>query len=275
MKTPTLKPRGLSMAEAIVAMFVLLGGFTVIFRLFHTAMRYSTMVDAQQQKVRVAQNKLEEIRAWSRHNHQPVGTVRFDDWSAWHNQTGSDTDNPAIRWTVTVTNNTLASPCTLFEAAESDATRRRLMPESCKQVLVTTDTGLGSLAVRLTALIGQPSVDPVSVPCEVVVGGSPASLRHKDTADYTASLRTTAQGHEILDVFFRWSMDPAAGPANGSFSGPRTGRTTTVRNLISIPQPSGPDLEIYCAPDNCKAQALCKFRGRTLVQTSPNIEMRN
>lgn len=263
------------MAEAIVAMFVLLGGFTVIFRLFHTAMRYSSLIDAQQQKVRVAQNKLEEIRAWSRTQQQPVGSLLFSNWTAWHNTTGADPDYPAIRWTVQVLNADLASPCTLFEMAETTPARRRRMSDSCKQIVVTADTGIGSPAVTLTTMIGQPSVDPVNVPCEVVVGGSPVTLTHKQEADYTASLRTKDKQYEILDVFFRWSMDPNSGPATGTFSGPRTGRTTRIKNLISIPQSSGPDLEIFCAPADCKARALCKYRGLVHAQTSPTIEMRN
>ncbi len=233
------------MAEAIVAMFVLLGGFTVIFRLFHTAMRYSSVIDAQQQKVRVAQNKLEEIRAWSRQHHQPIGPTLFSDWSAWDNTSGSDPDYPSIRWSVQVTPAALFSPCSLFEQAETVPSRRRRMPDSCKQIVVTADTGLGSPAVRLTTLIGQPSVDPVSTPCEVVVGGLPVTLTHKQDAEFTAALRTTDRQHQILDVFFRWTVDPDSGPATGTFSGPRTGRTTRIQHLISIPQSSGPQHVLY------------------------------
>ncbi len=39
--------RGLTLAEAIVSMFVLLAGVTVMVRLFHTGLRYSTLVDNQ------------------------------------------------------------------------------------------------------------------------------------------------------------------------------------------------------------------------------------
>ena len=268
------------MAEAIVAMFVILGGFTVIFRLFHTAMRYSSLIQAQQEKVRVAQNKLEEVRAWSRVHHQPIGATAFSDWTHWDNTSGFDPDYPAIQWKVKVDAISLASPCSLFEMAENDVDRRRLMPSSCKQVTVTAFTGsetpvigMGQRPVVLTTYIGQASQDPTTVPCEVIVSGSPVTLARNATASYSVLLRTQADRYEILDVFFRWAMDPTVGPAVGNFSGPRNGRQTTIINRIRIPQNSGPPLDVYCAPSSGAGRALCKYRGKALTGQTPLIDM--
>lgn len=263
-----------------MAMFVILGGFTVIFRLFHTAMRYSSLIQAQQEKVRVAQNKLEEIRAWSRVNHQPIGATAFSDWSHWNGTQGWDTDYPAVQWKVEVSALSLASPCSLFENAETDTTRRRLMPSSCKQVTVTAFTGsetpvvgMGQRPVVLTTYIGQSSQDPTTVPCEVVVTGSAVTLARNATADYSVTLRTQGARYQILDVFFRWAMDPTVGPAVGNFSGPRDGRQTTIVNRIRIPQNGGTFLDVYCAPSDGAGRALCRYRGKTLTGQTPLIQM--
>ena len=232
------------MAEAIIAMFILLGGFTVIFRLFHTAVQYSNIVDAQQNKVRIALNKLEEIRAWSRSAHQPVGAVPFDNqWPYWHDQVGSDEENPEIRWKVQVAEHELYSPCRSFESVKP-VDEQRTMRRSCKQVIVkvnrgdpdATGVGMGELPVTLTALIGQPSVAPIpdsSDPqavtnLQVSVAGASVTLQHEQTSgNFTATLTTA--GKEILDVFFHWNT---LGDAAGTVVSTGPGTADQVRWLL-------------------------------------------
>ena len=265
------------MAEAIVAMFVLLGGFTVIFRLFHTAMQYSNVVDSQQQKVRIAGNKLEEIRAWSRSVHQPVGSLAFSDWSYWNDKTGSDLDYPEINWKVEVTDRVLYSPCELFESIKAVADQRR-MNESCKQVTVKVNTGnpdstgLGMMNRRvvLTTFLGQPSIAPVPDSTDpllttnmvVTVAGANANLNHGDNSGpFTATL--SSGGKTILDVFFQWTT---AGDCAGSVLSTASGTNSTVRVKHEILVPGGPT--IYSVPGTCQAEATCKFRGYTLSGVS-------
>ncbi|MBS2040614.1 hypothetical protein JST97_36845 [bacterium] len=269
--------RGLSIAEAVVAMFILLGGFTVLFRLFHTAMHYSNIVEAQQNKVRIGLNKLEEIRAWSRSVHQPVGTVPFDaQWPYWHDQTGVDDENPEIRWKVQVLQHTLYSPCESFESIKASSERRR-MTRSCKQVVVMVNNGdpeaagIGMFAqpVVLTALIGQPSIAPIpdgSVPplvtnMSVSVAGPSVTMKVGDppSPSYTASLNTNS-GYEILDVFFFWNT---LGDAAGTIVGTGSGTSSTVKVEHKILIPDGPP--IHSVPGTCRAWATCKFRGYTLA----------
>jgi len=267
------------MAEAIIAMFVLLGGFTVIFRLFHTALQYSNIVDAQQNKVRIALNKLEEIRAWSQSTHQPVGSVPFDNlWPYWHDQVGSDDENPEIRWKVQVVEHELYSPCRSFESIKP-VDERRTMTRSCKQVIVkvnrgdpeATGAGMGELPVTLTALIGQPSLAPIPdstdpqavTNLQVNVAGASVTLNHdQNSGNFIATLTTTA-GREILDVFFHWNT---VGDAAGTVmrTGPGTADKIEVRHKILIPD--GP--AIYSVPGSCKALATCKYRGYNLTGSS-------
>lgn len=264
--SPHESRRGLSMAEAIIAMFVLLGGFTVIFRLFHTAMQYSNVIDAQQQKVRVAQNKLEEIRAWSRVNHQPAGPTPFTDWTHWHNLSGRDSEYPAIDWKVTVRNAPLSSPCSLFEKAETVVDRRRLMPDSCKQITVEANTGLGSHGVTLTTLIGQPATAEL---CQIELGTVGAlNIKHNQHVDFTAKLQTVS-ARVILDMFYHWTVNSSLASGNGTFSGPRTGRSATLTHVIHV----RPGLDVYCVPGPCRAHAVCTYRGKVYVETSPVISL--
>lgn len=265
------------MAEAIVAMFVLLGGFTVLFRLFHTAVHYSNIVDSRQNKVRIALNKMEEVRAWSQSVHQPVGSAPFDDaWLYWNDQTGSDDDNPEIHWKVQVLQHVLYSPCQSFEAVKP-AGQRRQMARSCKQVVVKVNDGnpdgsplgMSHQPVVLTTLIGQPSTDPAaSANYQVSVAGSDASIGHDGEAGpYTATL--TTGGREILDVFFHWdTLGDAAGTVRATAAG--TAREVIVKHIIRVPD--GTDL--YSVPGRCWAYATCKFRGYTFVNASgPAIDL--
>ncbi len=258
------------MAEAIVAMFILLGGFTVIFRLFHTSMQYSTIVDAQQQKVRVAQNKLEEIRAWNRSSHEPVGNLAFSDWTYWADKSGSDVDYPEINWKVEVIDRVLYSPCELFESIKPAIDQRR-MTSSCKQVTVKVNTGnpdglaLGMVnrPVVITTFVGQPSIAPIPSSTDpldatnmvVTVAGGNSNLAHGISSDpYTASL--TSGGKAILDVFFQWTT---AGDCAGTVSTTASGTNTTVRVKHEILVPN--TAPIYSVPGTCQAQATCGNQG--------------
>ena len=277
-RLPALKLRqGLSLAEAIVAMFVLLAGFTVIFRLFHASMQYGNVVDSQQQKVRIASNKLEEIRAWNRSVHEPVGNVAFSDWSYWQDQTGVDSEYPEIQWKVEVTDRILYSPCELFESIKPVGDQRR-MNNSCKQVTVKVNngdpdsTGLGMLNRRvvLTTFLGQPSIAPVpdssnpllTTNMVVTVAGANSNLAHGDpSSPFTATL--TSGGKPILDVFFDWiTVGDCAGTASGT--APGTNSTVRVKHEILVPGAA----TIYSVPGTCQAQATCKYRGYTLTGIS-------
>ncbi|ODT74472.1 hypothetical protein ABS71_05600 [bacterium SCN 62-11] len=265
------------MAEAIVAMFVLLGGFTVLFRLFHTAVHYSNIVDSRQNKVRIALNKIEEIRAWSQSVHQPVGSEPFDDtWLYWNDKIGTDDENPEIQWKVKVLEHVLYSPCQSFEAAKLPGQRRQ-MERSSKQIVVKVNdgnpegSGLGvsHQPVVLTTLIGQPSIDPAAAGnFQVNVAGADANLGHDGSAGpYTATLSTA--GKEILDVFFHWdSLGDAAGTIKPTGAG--TARQVTVTHIIKVPDGTN----IYSVPGRCKAYATCKFRGYTFVNANaPAIDL--
>lgn len=265
------------MAEAIVAMFVLLGGFTVLFRLFHTAVHYSNIVDSRQNKVRIALNKLEEIRAWSQSVHEPVGSLAFDNaWPYWQDLEGTDDENPEIRWKVKVLQHTLYSPCQSFEAVKPVA-RRREMARCCKQVAVLVNdgdpemsgTGMSHHPVVLTTLIGQPSVDPAATGTfQVSVTGPVANLGPDASAGpYIA--RLTTGGRELLDVFFFWNTLGNAA-ATVVESGPGTGRQVEVVHKIKVPDGA----DVYSVPGTCQATATCKFRGYTLVNpTGPSIDL--
>lgn len=269
--------RGLSLAEAIIAMFILLGGFTVTFRLYHSALQYSSLIEAQQLKVRVAQNKLEEIRAWSRQQHQPVGNVPFADWSHWHNTSGADADYPQIRWTVQALPVTLASPCTLFDSIQSDPSQRRTLTQSYRQLVVTADTGPGSRAVTLSTYLGQPSINPAPAgTCQIALGGATGTqvLHHRDQVTFQASLIRSSNAAEIYDMFFHWKVDNAAGQGNGTLAGLRTGRSMTFTHVIRIKQAAGIH-EIFSAPGRCQAKVLCVYRGKLHTLNTPDLDLQN
>jgi hypothetical protein len=118
------RPRGLSLAEAVIAIFILTFGFAVVARLFHAGLAYEAHTDAQQMAALVAESKMEEIRGWNWQVHRPGSTVpgacAFSDWTAYPD-IGAPIFNPspnAPDFLVGV-NSTLReiySPCTQFES---------------------------------------------------------------------------------------------------------------------------------------------------------------
>jgi len=150
-----MKPRcGYSLVETIIASFILLLGFLVSIRLFNAAINYSGVSQMRGLAVLVGNKKLEEINAWNRSTHQPVGATPFSDWSAYNGATVADAVNPTISTTITTTPvSPLYVPCTTFQAIVPTA-NQVTMVNCLERVDVQVNWNLQSLT--LTSMFAPP-----------------------------------------------------------------------------------------------------------------------
>lgn len=269
---------GLTLAEAIIAIFVLLAGFSIMTRLFHTGIRYQTLVDNQGIAVMLAERQMERIRGWSRQVHQsPGSSLPFSNWTGYPGQIAFvDPDYPGYEIQAEATPHTVFSPCSLFEGIQP-ASNRRSLDDSVRRVLVSVRWGtLRHLLVSLVALPTDQSADSTSVSVDVNLSGSttlgPGELRSLQTT------ATDADGRSIPDLFFNYSVQPTLGPSgggNGALGGPRHGREAVVRNAIYdvTPESSGGPLVTGYGAGECRVRAVGRYRGWPITGASDAIQM--
>ena len=162
-----LRRRGLTLVEAIIAIFLLLAGFIVVIRCFHSALRISAVTSTRVLAIQVGQRHLESIRSWSRMAHEPRGNRLMT--AAWGSLDGTtyhtDSYDPRFRIATIISAPPFYSPCTLFEQViangppsgpldpvrtPTDFTRSR------RQVTDVVNWG-GSESVRLSTFICAPT----------------------------------------------------------------------------------------------------------------------
>ena len=89
--------RGVTLAETIIACFVLTFAMLVSSALFHTALQHSVRIDRKQRAARIAEQRVEELRSWSRANHGTNGNLEFGiGWDAF-NGIVEDPENPGYQ----------------------------------------------------------------------------------------------------------------------------------------------------------------------------------
>ena len=132
-----MKRRGLSLAEAVVAIFLLVAGFSIVAQLFHRAMQYSTRVTLRQQGVAIANRRLEDIRVWSRSHHLPAGNLPMTDWGPFAVSPVLDPYDSFFEITTEFSQPVFYNPCTRFELVNPGAPERVQMTAFRTQVTVT------------------------------------------------------------------------------------------------------------------------------------------
>lgn len=148
--------KAVTLVEAIIAIFMLAGGFVVVTRCYHAALRHSTRVTTRLDAVLCAQNRIRAMRAWSQVHHHPAGTLTMDQWGPY--AAGGPTVDPAdSRFSITtvITNPAFYDPCTTFEFVEPAASRRFTLPTQRRQVTIRVTWG-GSEIVDLTSILCAP-----------------------------------------------------------------------------------------------------------------------
>ena len=225
--------RAVSLLETVIAMFVLIGAVLVIVSLFHSSLRYSTMVESRQLATVVAEKKLAQIRAWSR---QPTpGGFNYDTIDTYPKGPAPDPDYPAFTVTTEVKDQLQASPCTTAESLHG--ARARFMRQSVKLVRVTVSWHARdpSKRVRLTSWVAEPPRGP----CTLVLSPAspPVPVPRHDPPNSLGAVTFTVKAVDrnnrtIDDVFFNWSWKPGTGKGTLAVNN-RSGTSATFTNRIS------------------------------------------
>jgi hypothetical protein len=268
--TSRASPHGLSLAEAIMAIFVLLSGVVVMTRLFHTGLRYQSLVENQSIASMLAERQMERIRGWSRNYHlaQP-----FTDWTLCPGLGApfTDPDFPNFQITVAAVAHSIYSPCSLFETLE-DPSDRRQISASVQRVSVQVQWGNG-LRHDVVSLVAMPTGEPAATnPVTVTVGGS-STIPLGAVRPVTVTA-INSYGNPIPDLFYNYAVRPGPGDTGGGFGSvdsKRDGRSCVLRHCIydgdATPNITGYGVGI------CTLNALANYRGRMIQGSSAALEM--
>ncbi len=239
-----------------MALFVLVAALIVMFGLFHTSLSYQRRVERRQLAVLVAQNKMEEIRAWSR---REGSGYNFNDWSPYDGSAVSHPHHRGFLVKVDVEDQVLFSASSEFEASRTD--QKRFL-NSAKKVRVRVE--FDGQHIELTSLVADPSrrlsSSPVRVDPTSPVG---ASLVPGDEIQYEAEL-FDVYGDPIPDISYRWYR---RSEDFGAVRHSRMGRTASLRNNASATPP------ILPAIDTVVVVARARYKGKVYRGDSAPVSL--
>lgn len=214
--------RGLSLLETIIAFGVLVAGFAVFFRLYHSALTYSSSGERKTLAANVAQRQLVKLRGWAFQN--SGGGRNFDDWTSYTDVTFPDEEHPEYQVRIQSAFVDGVSPNSQLIVGPLGFEKKSL-ESTFRKVQITVSWSQGDLEV--VSLIADPTrrlreLNPVEI---TGPGGTVArdesvalSLKVYDTDD-----------REIPDIMARWYVKPINGV--GKVSSPIEGGTATFVNV--------------------------------------------
>lgn len=292
------RSHGVSLAEAIIACFVLVGALVVSGTVFHTALQYSVKVDQRFVASRVAERRLEEIKSWSRNAHGTNGDLEFTDgWAAYEGVEIEDPENPGYLIRTEVKHNVpFFSPSTAFESTnvlfasqEEETTtvlESRVIESSVKQVTATARWGDGPTEqVTVTTLIGEPNkdygfdeanaADAISITQD---NGAPvpSALSINQELTLLAELRD-ANGQTVRRPAIEWYVDPDS-TGNGTLTTrPRHPDIAQFKNVVLVnTDPENPAAVIPVhAGGRVRIAARARLGGVDVVKLTPPINLDN
>lgn len=249
--------RGLSLAEAIVALFLLTAGVLVAVTAFQRSLVYQRDTTRLRQAGQLAQNYLAQV---ARYRDNFAGTNWPGYWSIYNPDSFREEPfSVEVRCTVPQ----VFSPCLSLEQPYTSRARR--LDDSAVQVEITLDWGGPQRQFRYTSLLAPPTPQLQSVRLTRVDSGGVGRDGH---AVFQAEA-LNASGNTIPGACFSWSVDtdgsthqPGMGTLNPNAD--RTGHEMWVFNRIYRP-----DEVVAYAPGLLKVTALCRLNGVERLATAP------
>ena len=192
---------GVSLAEGIIAIYLLIAGILVVFVLLNQGLRQGTRLAQDCLAVTVAERQLAALRDWAR---SPRGTgFNFDalagypGLASWH----PDEDQPQLWVRVQASRFPLASP--------GGPVALRSLPNSAWRVTVSVNqTPSAAGALTLASLIGDP---PRRLGSVVFSSGPVPPLAQGGSSSPIVAQGLDDSGNPILDLMFQWQMTPGTG----------------------------------------------------------------
>ena len=249
-----MKQRGLSLAETVVALFVLVVGCLGSIQMFHVGMRASTMSEKRSLAAFLANKRLTQVQVWARDpNH-------FANWSGHPN--GPDSDFPEYPITVTHHDYTAATPCS---QVQSGSPRQLLRSLQRVQIDVAYPPFRPEDHLRVVSLVGEPPHDLTDVTVLVDDSAIPSPMAAGSTANVQAQLRDG--GTVIQDAFFDWQVAPDTG--NGTISPDDSGRSARFTNEVLLPDGTLTTM----SGQRCSVEAWARYMGRQFSASSGDIHL--
>ena len=240
--------RGLSLTEAIVAIFIIVYCVLTVFRLLHMGIDMDGRAERSLTAAIVCEKQLARVRQWA------SDITRFNSTS-WAPITGTYPDSDFPQYSVTVSNTqwTVYSPCTQIEEnwksfGSPPQDLRRAMTSSFQKVVVNVswDTNVPTSQVLIASLVGAPT--QVGKVIQLTTPGS-HMLSRDATVTFSGLSMVDAHGDTIPDVFFAWAQAPY-GPQGSVGSFPdknmnRMGKSMTFRNFYCTQNIGGTPTQVY------------------------------
>ncbi|MFN8610960.1 MAG: hypothetical protein U0931_25690 [Vulcanimicrobiota bacterium] len=239
--------RGISLLEAIVAIFILTGGSLACFTLLLQTFRYQSRTQQTGDATIAGEQMMESLRRWA------LDGDNFDNrWNLY-----SDQDLPSFNppgYTCHLTVSDLKAPDVLTP---------------CYRVVTIEVRNSQRVLTRLTGQIGSPLRKPKTVR---VYPEIPVKLAKNQHASYWAYL-VDASDKQIPGVSFNWTVVPEGPPETpGDGTVERIGvNRANLTHLVYGPPP--PDPHILYVPGKLRVHAICRYRGAFFEADSSIVEM--
>lgn len=240
-----------SLAETILAMFLLVAAALSITILFHQGLRNTGRARATASAVRLAENKLAEMRDWA----ADPGNFRSG-WGPYNSQTFTDPNFPGYSvFTEVGSSETIFTPCTTLGTLDDKRMTSSVIPV---RVTVSWDATDPGKRFELNSHIGAPPTTPAANISITTIAGS-APVPNPGNIQLEARLQDSG-GTLIPDMMYRWYF--SNGSAEGSMTvggGGDNDRATVFNSGWTPDDPNAPP-----APGNVKVRVRCRYHGKEI-----------
>ena len=248
--------RGLSLAETVIALFVLVVACLGCVQMFHVGLRSGSVTEKRSVAAFLANKRLTQLQVWAK------DATHFSTWSGYPN--GADADFPDYGLQTTVSDYTAFSPCSGVQGT----TARQLL-KSLKRVQIDVSYPPFTTAdhLRVVSLIGEPPHSLTGL--TVLVDDSALSnpVPPPPTAQTLSAQVRDGSNTVIQDMMFDWYVDPATG--NGHLSPDDDGKSARFSNEVLLPLGSSPNTP----GSTCSVEAWARYMGRPVGANSGVIHL--
>jgi type II secretory pathway pseudopilin PulG len=252
--------RAVSLLEAVIAVFILLGVLTFTLEIYSRSMGYLGAIERNAQAANFANNVLNEVRQWAK---EPENFL-LDDWAPF--ASFKDSSFPDLEARVTADFSTTMSPSSAQEI-DRPSGRQVRMEGSLKTVSINILRD-GEDLFQVTAVLSEPKreIDIASAVVVTPVGPLAGPLAADETQRFRAKF-IDANGDEVKDVKFSWSVEPNTGNAHISEQS-RDGEEGTLMNAYIL----RPNTRIYTG-GTCRVSASATYFGEDYSGLSGSVEL--
>jgi type II secretory pathway pseudopilin PulG len=253
----SINPRGTTLIESVLALFLLTVASLLVVNLFQTALQRSRAGEQEHVARLIAERTLADIRGWS-----AEGNFRtISDLSTYHGLSYKDPEHSLYQVDVSFTPETLDIYCSSLEAAFPGD--ERTMTESCAKAEVTVSwaSGMGSRNITLVTLVPE---SPRIID-RIVVSGAPPNMTADEKIDLTAQAFDT-KGAEIKDIQFAWWIEAQTGI--GRLTPSRQTNTAVFTNRARLRNGT-----TAVVNGTCRIAVFAAYDGQEVVGYSPVINL--